>query len=421
MRREQLSDALEFLDEALLEEADALRCSRWGRAWLRRTARAAGLCLALLAAALCVFLLRARQTGQSPPELTQPQTPENQEQQTPLPEGTGSGTEEEVTLRPLAQLQLPQEEAGSMGFAAVLLEDPARYTAGSPISAAEAPETLPAFRNGSYSGAQPPVGLDEAALRERIEDAAAALGVQVLAWQAETWQDRVWRLEGEAGGLSIRAEADGQLTVRFDEGPVLPEDYRFEATPEAGAEAEAAMAYFVGKYASLLNFASPQYVYRGDFTIHGEYLPSYTVYDADSGPEQTLLNYCFRRAELFLSAEGQLTQLVLHDELCCAEPLGDYPLISRQEAETLLRQGSFISSVPYAVTADSEIGAVELVYRTSSADADFLPYYLFYVVLTGEETEISPPSGIREYGLYYVPAVQEEYLTGFTPYDGSFN
>ena len=60
---------------------------------------------------------------------------------------------------------------------------------------------------------------------------------------------------------------------------------------------------------------------------------------------------------------------------------------------------------------------MELVYRTSGHDTVFLPYYRFYVELP----EMKREDGLKDYGAYYVPAVQSQYLTNLPVYHGEFN
>ena len=45
-----------------------------------------------------------------------------------------------------------------------------------------------------------------------------------------------------------------------------------------------------------------------------------------------------------------------------------------------------------------------------------MPYYRFYVELPEEKR-----AGLNNYGSYYVPAVEKEYLTNMPVWDGSFN
>ena len=68
------------------------------------------------------------------------------------------------------------------------------------------------------------------------------------------------------------------------------------------------------------------------------------------------------------------------------------------------------------------IKKVELVYRTGDMEEYYLPYYRFLVELPEEEnSEIESEHGLKNYGAYYVPAVESSYLTNMPVWDGGFN
>ena len=79
--------------------------------------------------------------------------------------------------------------------------------------------------------------------------------------------------------------------------------------------------------------------------------------------------------------------------------------------------GNYITTVPYEMPGGEYICKVELVYRVSHRDEYFMPYYRFYVEMPEGELE----NGLKDYGAYYVPAVDRAYLTGMPVWDGGFN
>ncbi len=89
------------------------------------------------------------------------------------------------------------------------------------------------------------------------------------------------------------------------------------------------------------------------------------------------------------------------------ENLGDYPVITQEEAEELLWQGYYLSPAGFsAEDADSgEAVSVELCYLVSAETLIYMPYYLFTVVI--EEDMVYTCC---------VPAVSREYLTGTLSY-----
>ncbi len=97
--------------------------------------------------------------------------------------------------------------------------------------------------------------------------------------------------------------------------------------------------------------------------------------------------------------------------------MGDYPIISAEEAKKLLLNKNYITTVPNEFPGESYIAKTELVYRTGAHEKYFMPYYRFYVELPAAERE----GGMKTYGAYYVPAVLGSYISNMPVWDGSFN
>lgn len=132
--------------------------------------------------------------------------------------------------------------------------------------------------------------------------------------------------------------------------------------------------------------------------------------------EERLVNYNFNRLSIYPSEDGTITSLRLwHTDL--SNKLGDYPVITLEKAQELLLAGNYLTTVPEAMPGEEYIWQVELVYRNSSREEVWMPYYRFYVELPGYELD----NGLNDYGAYYVPAVSEEYLTALPVWDESFN
>lgn len=76
-----------------------------------------------------------------------------------------------------------------------------------------------------------------------------------------------------------------------------------------------------------------------------------------------------------------------------------------------------LRGIPYAMPGEEYIARVELAYRTGRFEEILLPYYRFYVLLP----EIEDNNGLKTYGVYYVPAITDEYIANMPVYDGRFN
>ena len=156
MKAEQLNDALNGLDDGIIEETGSLREThkRRGGTWRRWAAAAACLCVA---AAALVTLPRLGQ-GAPDPVLPGPVHADP----APLP------------------LQLPETLTGGNGFEGIMLYDISELGGGSPWNESMELTVLPVYENGSYNIAGYAVGLGEDAILERLEAAARALDAEIL-------------------------------------------------------------------------------------------------------------------------------------------------------------------------------------------------------------------------------------------------
>ena len=399
MKPEHISDALNQLSDEMIEETDDIRTrkpaprKKWGL-WA-----AACLCVVIAGAAILPRL------GTAPPD-------PGQEDGLPLLE---------ITM-----------ESGGMGFEGLIYYDFSEMVNGNPWHEGMELTTLPVFCNNSYSAAGIPHGLTQEEMEERIQTAAQALGLEVTYLEPEvegsTGSDvppgTVTRVTGYAGGVEIEAEANGTLTVDFDtkthDGLSLPEEYRFEYCDITDQEAEAVLDYLLDRYSALVNFRQPQRAIFRDRNIYGELGVDYRAYDAAGDDAEDLLNYSFRQVDFAPDGEGNLMLIRLYDGLACAEKIGDYPLISLEEARQALLAGQYVTTVPYDFPGEDHVYGGELVYQGGRTEQVFIPYYRFYADISREFPNWDD-TGLKNYGAYYVPAVEHQYLKPGWQWDGSFN
>ena len=79
-------------------------------------------------------------------------------------------------------------------------------------------------------------------------------------------------------------------------------------------------------------------------------------------------------------------------------------------------EGTYITTVPYAFAGAGSIAKTELIYRSARTDEYFIPYYRIYAEIPQLEE-----NGMKTYGAYYVPAVEERYISNMPLWDGNFN
>lgn len=406
MKAEHISDALNQLPDDMLDEASAVRNGgkRPRRAWAKWLAAAACLALAVWVGNRWLHTV---------PSLVEPYAVDLPK--LPLSEG--------IT------------HPSGMGFEGYLAYDVSELVSGSPWRETDRYQTLPVYRNPvEYDGAGAPIGgVDLDAMKARALEVAERLGAAVeLEDNAPSEEEiaAVWEKLGEipegyfdptevtarGDGVEITVEADLTAGIFFEPALELPEEYNFGYYAPYEDMKEVS-DYLLGRYRGLLAMENPQAVVAGgDRNIYGEQTYQIEFYDAGGDKTQRLLNYSFSRAHFSCDEEGKLWIIRL-DGTNLSQKVGDYPVITPEQAKDLLLEGRYITNVPYELPGKEYVKAVELLYRSGRREEYFMPYYRFLV----EVPEAARENGLKSYGAYYVPAVEEECLTGLPVWDGGFN
>ena len=259
-------------------------------------------------------------------------------------------------------------------------------------------------------------------MRALLDSAVSALGAAVRSVETVTAEgaDTVTELRAATDRGELRAQADGTLVYLLpDGGLALPAGYSFTVSGTTDDAARETIAYLAKRYSALLRMTAPVPVTGGDYNIYGEYRRTYAVYDAGETDAEGIVNYNLCSASFVPTEDGRLGSIRIRNALAAAETLGDYPIVSADDARQRLRAGNYQTSAPCALPEDADIAGVELVYRTGSREQLLLPYYRFYVRLP--DTDMEYADGLQLYGAYYVPAIADAYLENMPVYDGRFN
>lgn len=99
--------------------------------------------------------------------------------------------------------------------------------------------------------------------------------------------------------------------------------------------------------------------------------------------------------------------------------MGDYPIITWQEAQKKLLKGEYVSSADESMVtggklSEDAIADVDLIYYTNGNPELYLPYYRFFVKYD------SADSPNKSYAYFYVCAVSDKYLANYEKLDGSY-
>ncbi len=379
MRGEELLEKMELADLQYVEAAEtAAKPKRIG--WIRFATAAA--CLAAAAAAGILLLPR------EPAEL-------------PL-------------------LTIAEDTNSGMGFEGYTVHDISELTNGNPWNEDMVLTTLPVYRNPLTYVDNRPSGADFEQMEDILLDTAGRLGMDTAALTVtdnapdEDEQKAITEKYAEVGStvpagcfdpteLSVRTrqyeltiDLTQTIDIRFKPRIPLPEGLLLSDSAE----------YLMMEYAALMDFKQPQLIPSGGDSN----MDQLSFYDGAGNDVQRIVNYNFFRVSFLSSTLARITMPDLSDKA------GDYPVISLEEAKSLLESGHYITTVPCELPGMEYAAKAELVYRTGSREDYFMPYYRFYVELPEWEE-----NGLKTYGAYYVPAVSGEYLAEMPVWDGSFN
>ena len=164
----------------------------------------------------------------------------------------------------------------------------------------------------------------------------------------------------------------------------------------------------------------------GNYDIYFQQHYQIGFYDSAGDLANQIISWNLNQA-IFLCDSSNQPCLVRIYQPDLSEKIGDYPVISPEEAEGLLETGHYTTSVPWEMPGMEYVAKAELVYRAGIGDEYIMPYYRFYTELPEHVTDLPAPeaSGTAEqalkyYGVYYVPAVDSDYLESLPVWDGAF-
>ncbi|WP_026528040.1 hypothetical protein [Butyrivibrio sp. VCD2006] len=326
---------------------------------------------------------------------------------------------------------------GDMGAGEIMAEDISKLDEVSPWSEDANITEMPVLRNDAFVDDEGILGgmqlfLDEEQMISIAQNAAKALSLEVTQLDVAKATDNVEIADPEkekeiknriysvdatcADNTTITVYGDGTVRIIF-EGKTIPSKYNFSYNNTTDAEAAEVLDYLMTEYAGLTGFKNPKAYSCVEKGFEGEDDRSYCIYDSADDIRESILNHDLAYATFYPDENGNLFCIWINNAFCSSTYVGDYPIITVDEATEKLINGAYYSSIPDdeyfkkgELSAD-DIAMVQLKYR-SAGEKYYVPYYEFYVELDPEISEegFEIPDGTKLYGLLYVPAVAEEYL-----------
>jgi len=203
----------------------------------------------------------------------------------------------------------------------------------------------------------------------------------------------------------------------YSVGFPLPNGYSFAYDNTSYEQAMEITEYLFSEYGSFTGITEPGYNLFADYTYSGVLTRLYTAAFENAGSlTERVLNFNFSNIRFRASDMGGLGG-ISYTKTDLSQKVGDYPIITADEARQLLLDKHYITTVPEELPDEEYIAHVELIYRTSPRDTVFMPYYKFFVEMPTMQAE----NGLKTFGVFYVPAVRGEFLEKMPLWDGSFN
>ncbi len=292
-------------------------------------------------------------------------------------------------------------------------------------------ELFPVYRNLSYhDGAGISVKLEKSELMAIAEDIAGRLGLTISGTETERFGDIVGYNSDHhpeemldliydvkaycTDGTVINMNGYGNWWVIFngDDGVALPDGIK-QITDD---NTEQLMTALLAEYSALFGYNDPgwylsdRYEYEENGNHHYSYI--FTVYEKSDDPVTNAVNASLNNCDIGIYGDDSECRLHLigsfNAEGEWAEKVGDYPIITEEQALENLLAGKFISPMSQSYLDDHPIDPDSIVgtYFTyvSGESRDFYqPYYVFIL-----PAEVFPDEWLNE--KFYVPAVQEKYL-----------
>lgn len=342
---------------------------------------------------------------------------------------------------------------GAMGFEGIMVPDISEYASSNPWKAEQEITAMPVYKNrvakdfGSsiITDVDYQTVVDE--LKALLIENAARLGVTVAeaditdnGYPEEDWEKIAQsyeaatrtpvpkgyfipsRFEAVTDDFTITTDSDYVTTIEFTNPREVPVDMHSTEYDTVLQAAE----YLKTEYSELIGMKEPTIAINGgDYSYSGSRSWfEIAFYDAAGTVEQDIENYFMNYVRFYANDSGKLHLIRIFRYDLAGELIGNYPLLTAEQAEEMLKNGEFATSVPVSEDYKPESCArAELVYRTGITDKYYIPYYKFWVDVTDEISAggFIPGEVSTTYGAFYVPAVLPEYIEDMPTYDGKFN
>ncbi|MBQ9823740.1 MAG: C39 family peptidase [Solobacterium sp.] len=430
MKKEEIIQAVNEVDDDLLESVQQARLSYTEKNRQSSMIRKAVISLTAMAAVIAGVMIINRKR----PEEQEPVAAETPD---PVPDIDGQG--EKVTLA------LSHKLTTAAGLSVVMYPDLKEETDYNPWDESMNLQELPVFeRNLSVTGAA--WDLSEEEMRALLKKYTDWFGYTVTGESVRKTgeYDKRHRTANHEPGvpdgtvLSVTFETaeagftcngNGVTSIMFNQGyePHIPEPLKMNVYDLSEEEAAETAEYLAETYGPLLDEGEMAWDIGGDFGYNAQpseelgekeglfRIRQYWIYPKGNSDTETVLNYNYRKLLIYGHDQNDVTSIHgirIEDRLQAYKKTADYPLISADQAYEQLLDGNCIANTGGIMPDENtEIGDMELVYFDGADSPYAYPAYLFSMDITDKLNRMQSLKidGVRQYGLYWVPAIDPSY------------
>ncbi|SHJ77825.1 hypothetical protein SAMN02745248_00925 [Hathewaya proteolytica DSM 3090] len=330
-----------------------------------------------------------------------------------------------------------------MGYEGYMAYDISELKNGNPWNESMNITRLPVFKSKlSYDEVGRPIKVDIEPIKKRAYEVAEFLGIDTEKYPVEIHPNKeeinskVER-DSEVGiefneldynilksatissdKYNISVDCHVETTIEFVKPFELPEEYKIRGNKQESYEKHLkSQDYIKNTYNKIIPMKNPKAnIHGGNYTYDGELGGfNFNFYNDKENDIDKIINYNFNIISIIYNENGDFSGMTI-DKPDLSEKLGYYPIITKEKAEELLCKGKYISTVPEKFPGEQYIRKTELVYRNGK-DINYMPYYKIYV----EIPTMKEDKGLNTYGVFYVPAVEEQYLSDLKVWNGWYN
>ena len=334
-------------------------------------------------------------------------------------------------LADLPKLKI-SNQVGGMGFEGYMAYSIEELENGNPWTVNSDIRTLPVFKNKSpLINGYPLANLSADEMIQKAKEFADLMQISINEIYTSPTKEELEAYENKAGvksddtpyeaiaigdGIEIKVESSGKVRIMFEPGIEFTSEFNFTFTDTTREEAKELLSYLSKKYSNVINMKEPAEKLSSDYTFDGEQMYNYNIYESEGDLINKILNYNFNNVSFAFNEDDDLWSIDI-DKKDITEKIGNYPIITVDQARKLLLEGSYITTAPEEFSDEKLIERVELIYRTGAYDEVFMPYYKFLVELTSMKQE----NGLKTFGAFYVPAIEGKYIENMPKWEGQFN